>query len=162
LLFLNALLEKLERLKFRKVSVCQIEKSKNSSNIKELALKEARNIIEYKLNSYYEKFENVKEVIRKYENGELLEEMELEKAFDDGRVALESYLRFKFPEDKFSPIGTIISNIKGKNSEKGKFLENLHDVLSKNHHQSFVSLSRDEKISYLRELIDFIEEEKIS
>ncbi len=162
LLFLNALLEKLERLNFKKVSICRIEKNKDSSNIEKLTLKEARNFIGYKLNSFFEKFENVKKIVRKYENGESLKEIELEKAFDDGRVALESYLRFKFPEDKFSPLRTLIDNIEKKNPEKGRFLKNLYDVLSKNHHQSFVNLSREEKISYLKELIAFIEEEKIS
>jgi len=162
LLFLNVLLEKLERLGFSNTSVCQIEKSVDSSIIKKLTIGEARNIIEHKLNSYYERLENVKNLIREYDNAEFLEDTQINNAFDDGRVALESYLRFKFPEDKFSPIGTIIRKIKEKNSEKGRFLANLHDVLSKNHHQSSVNLSRNEKISYLRELINFIENEEVS
>ncbi|WP_456466160.1 AAA family ATPase [Persephonella sp.] len=161
--FLNVFLEKIEKNQYSNIPVFRIEKSKKESSIKKMTLKEARNFIESKLNSYYENLKNIKNLIKEYNDGKSVEEKEIDNAFDDGRIVLEYYLKFKFPEDKFSPIGTIIKNkITNKNPDKGKFLDNLYDVLSKSHHSGYAIMSKDEKISYLKELINFIEEEKIS
>ncbi len=131
---------------------------KDRSVVNEMSLSESEYFIEQKLNHYYVKFINIKNLIDRWNRSEEISSDEIDKAFDDGREVFEHYLRIKFPNDLFTPIGEVIKRI--DDGDKKIFLNELYNALSKDPHSNTVKLTSQDKISRLMELINFIQFDK--
>ena len=131
---------------------------RDRSLVNEMNLSTAEYFIEQKLNHYYVKFINIKDVVDKWNRSKEVSADEIDKAFDDGREVFEHYIRIKFPNDLFTPISEVINKIENEN--KRIFLRELYNALSKDPHSNTVQLGIQDKISRLIDLVNFIQFDK--
>ncbi len=138
----------------------KINKKNKYSQIEELTYNQAESFIENKLTPYYKYFMRVIDIVNKWENDINIDEKDIDDAFNNARIVFEYYMKLKYPEDIQTPVGEIINKI--ANPDKKRFLNELYNSLTKTHHSGTFQLSLHEKVSYLKDLINFIKFDKYS
>ncbi len=160
-LFLKELLYRVKKEKLSS-SCCffKIQKHRKFSQMERFNYNQAEYFIEQKLTPYYEYFNGIIGVVNRWEKYEQISGEEIDDAFESGRIVFEHYLRLKFPEDILTPTGEIINKI--NDSEKKRFLNELYNALTKDHHSNTTRLSKEEKISYMKDLINLVRYDRYS
>jgi len=138
----------------------KLNKKNKYSQIEELTYNQAESFIENKLTPYYKYFMRVIDIVNKWENDINIDEKDIDDAFNNARIVFEYYMKLKYPEDIQTPVGEIINKI--ANPDKKKFLNELYNALTKTHHSGTFQPSPQEKVSYLKDLINFIKFDKYS